>query len=207
MAEAYIIHQLYREYKIYSDFSVGGHWKEEHLFHIEAAFTWCLLYQKEHPKAKILHWQRVQFIFDIDNQIDLVDDETSSEDESASAEEMAEEPIDEIDTSGSPIHLETEGLERPGMKRRVMRDCTRQQFLKESADDGIPRSLPQNLTIGQVGHTEILDHIIKTAANEIKNFTELVKELKAERIKEILQEGLNPAIPPICQGGQFNIEA
>ncbi len=154
-----------------------------------------------------MDYQRVQFIFGIDNQIDLVDDETSTGGESASAEEMAEEPIDEIDTSKSPIHLEAEGLERPEMKRRVMRDCTRQQFLKKSAVESLPRSLPQNLTIGQVGHTEILDHIIKTAANEIKNFTQFVKELKAERIKEILQEGLNPAIPPICQGGQFNIEA
>ena len=51
LAKEYIIQQLYREYKIYSDFSVGGHWKEEHLFHIEAAFTWCLLYQMNHPKG------------------------------------------------------------------------------------------------------------------------------------------------------------
>ncbi|OJJ01630.1 hypothetical protein ASPVEDRAFT_71686 [Aspergillus versicolor CBS 583.65] len=59
LAKEYIIQQLYREYKIYSDFAVGGHWKEEHLFHIEAAFTWCLLYQMNHPKGDKVkgHWK------------------------------------------------------------------------------------------------------------------------------------------------------
>lgn len=122
------------------------------------------------------------------------------------AEEI-EETIDEVDTSSNNKKMQSDGLERLEFEQRIKRDCTRQQFLKELTGDSLPRGHQQNLAITPVNHLEILGHIIKTAAKEIKNFAEPSEELGVEQIKEILQEGLNPAIPAMCQGGLFGSES
>lgn len=155
-----------------------------------------------------MHCQRLWFIFGIDDYIDLVDDEESSDDELMAADDAIDNDIDEMDTTGNHKKMKQDGFERLEIEQRIVRNCTHQQFLEDlkSLDKTLP-SLPQNLAIGPVNHLEILGHIIKTAAKEIKNFAELSEELGAEQIKEILQEGLNPAIPAMCQGGAFSLEA
>lgn len=197
---------------MYSDFAVGGRWKEEHLFHTEAAFTWCLLYQKNHPKGDKVkgHWksrpscntpvdelqlptkwsvdtfytcpawpvwtlivgkagtkdfaaektayhQRLWFLFGPDNRINLVDDEPSADEGSTPAEEMAEDAIDEMDTTGNHKKMKQDGLERLDIEQCIVRnyvypsavfgrsEISRQKYTQSSTESRHwPRKPPGN---------------------------------------------------------------
>lgn len=86
------------------------------------------------------------------------------------------------------------------LRNRIVRNSTKAKF----PEIKFPPSVQPN--IGPVNRTEILKHILTKAEREIPRFTRFFEEVSQQRVLEVLEEGLNPAVRRICDEGLFDID-
>lgn len=177
---------MYRQYQIFTDYTVDESWI---LYHIEMAMAWCLHYHE--PQIATLSEDLRVIWSTIKDTLDLKGD--LSHGEMLSAPQENHEQLPEADQAMVSIVVQS-------FRDRIIRNSTKAKFLEVGF---APPDLPN---IGPVNRTDILEHILCTAAREIPRFTQLFAEVKQERVAQILEEGVSPAVRRICDQGLFDID-
>lgn len=194
----------------------------------ERIVCWCLKYQKELPGINSCDqlglWWRLRFIFGLED----LPNETGydSEDVDEDVYEVAcggNGPDDHLEPQTSVYGDETQDI--PADTSYLEELLELDQQIVSMQDEPRPTIDPKNLnvrllknfekgqrtqiqttplpTLGVVDYERVLDHILSTA-KEIHHVENLIQDLGKPRIKEILQNGLDPAVKLMCGRGVFD---